>query len=670
MDKFFDKFYYGGDYNPNQFPKEIWYEDMRLFKLAGVNIVTLPVFSWASLQPSENEYDFSWLDEIFDLVEQNGIDICLATSTAAQPAWMSKRYPEVCPVDENGVRVKHGWRVNFCPNSEVYRHFASKLAGKLAEHYKDRKSIKVWHIGNEYGPVCYCDTCAGKFREWLKKKYKTIENLNKAWNLQFWGHTVYDWDEVLPPSNIAGGKIVHQARALDYFRFMNDSVLECYLLEKEEIRKHTPNIPITTNLMGTYKPLDYFKWAKEMDIVSWDSYPRANDPMSNIAMRHDLMRGLKEGQSFMLMEQTPSQQNWQAYNSLKKPGIMRLWSYQAIAHGADTVMFFQMRRSHGGCEKFHGALIAHVGHENTRVFRECAELGAELPKLKEIIGSRVKAKAAILFDWENWHALELSSGPSKDLKYVPEINRYHSAFYNNNVTVDVINPSFDLSKYDVVVAPVLYMVREGVAENIKEYVKNGGTFITTFFSGIVDENDYVTMKGYPGELRDLLGIWAEEIDPLFPEDKNGIVMQENDLGLSGEYECKLICDIIHSEGAKVLGVYKDNFYMGMPCLTVNEYGKGKAYYVATAPSAEFMDAFIKGICQQKNILPKYTFDKGIEFTERENEHGKYLFVLNHNTCEASIDLADDKFVDLLTSKEYSGKATLPKYGVLVLKKIN
>lgn len=670
MDSYFDKFYYGGDYNPDQWDKSIWLEDMRLFKLAGINILTLPVFSWAKLQPSENEYNFAWLDEIFDLIEKNSIDICLATSTAAQPPWMSRKYPEVCPAGEDEVRMKHGERVNFCPNSTIYRKFSRALAGELAKHYKNRKSIKVWHISNEYGPVCYCENCAKKFRQWCKEKYKTIEEVNKAWNTSFWGHTYYDWEEILPPSKKSGGKIVHSARAIDYFRFMSDSVLECYIGEYEEIKKHTPNIPITTNFMGSYKDLDYFKWAKYIDIISWDSYPAANTPISSTAMRHDLMRGLKQGQPFMLMEQTPSQQNWQKYNSLKKPGVMRLWSYQAVARGADTIMFFQMRRSRGGCEKFHGALIAHAGHENTRVFRECSELGKELPKLREVLGGKINAKAAIMFDWENWNAIELTSGPSVDLKYLPQIIKYHAAFYNNNIAVDIVHPSFDLSKYDIVVAPTLYMLRKNDAENIKNYVYNGGTFITTFFSGIVDENDLATMKGYPGELREVTGVWAEEIDALFPDEKNGIIFKNNLEGFDEEYDCSLLCDIIHAESAEVLAVYRNNFYKDTPVVTRNSYGKGTAYYIGSFPEQRFVDDLISYLCLEKGITCDVIAEQGIEVSKRENENGEYVFVLNHNTHEASFDLLNNKYVDILSGVEYEGQNLIKSNEVLILKKVN
>jgi len=666
--------FYGGDYNPDQWPEKTWPEDMRLFKKAGINIITLPVFSWAKLQPAEDTYDFEWLDKVLDLAWENGIYVCLATPTAAQPAWMSLRYPEVLPVDREGRKRKHGGRVNYCPNSRKYREFSANIARKLAERYKDHPALLVWHISNEYGPYCYCDNCAAGFRAWLREKYGTIEEVNRRWNMNFWGHTVYSWEEIVPPS-LLNEKRLHngeeitcfQGMSLDYNRFMSDSVLQCYLGEYRAIKEMTPDVPVTTNLMGTYKPLDYFKWAEHMDVVSWDNYPPLDAVMSNVAMRHDLMRGLKNGQPFMLMEQTPSQQNWQAYNSLKRPGVMRLWSYQAVAHGADTVMFFQLRQSRGACEKYHGAVIAHAGHENTRVFRECAELGAELKKLGDsFLGARLNPKVGIIFDWDNWWAVEFSSGPTIRLKYVEQVEKYYKAFYDKNIAVDMIGSGADLSRYDIVVAPVLYMIKPGVAGRIEDFVKNGGAFVTTFFSGIVDENDLVTLGGYPGELRRLLGIWAEEIDALLPEMKNRMVMTEPLGRTAGEYDCGMLCDLINPEDARTLAVYGDDFYAGRPCLTENTFGKGKAYYIATDPDDRFLADFMGYLCDCKGLRAPLDVPPGVEVTRRFKAQKAFTFILNHNNYAVNIDLKDKKYYDLISSEEKEGGLVLEAKDVAIL----
>lgn len=443
QDSRINKVLYGGDYNPEQWPEEIWEEDMRLFKLAGIDEVTLNVFSWAALQPSEDTYNFEKLDKIMDLVEANGLKVFLATSTAAHPAWMAKRHPDILRTEFSGMKRKFGSRHNSCQNSPTYQKYSVLLAKKLAERYGERECVIGWHICNEYGGECYCENCEKQFRVWLKEKYGTIEEVNKAWDTSFWGHTFYDWDEIVLPNMLSEhfepDRTTFQGISLDYRRFNSEGMLKCYQAEATAIRSVVPDAKITTNLMGFYKPLDYQMWAKSMDFISWDNYPANEDPYSRIAMNHDLMRGIKGGQPFVLMEQTPSVTNWLAYNALKRPGVMRLWSYQAMAHGADAVLFFQMRRSIGACEKYHGAVIDHVGTENTRVFREISQLGKELQQLGDkTLGARSRAKAAILVDWDNWWAIEYSAGPSRDLKYLDEVFLYYRALEEQNYAVDII----------------------------------------------------------------------------------------------------------------------------------------------------------------------------------------------------------------------------------------
>ncbi|UKS24110.1 beta-galactosidase [Paenibacillus sp. HWE-109] len=662
--------YYGGDYNPDQWPEEVWQEDMRLFKLAGINIVTLPVFSWAKLQPSEDVYDFEWLDKIIDTVSKEGIFLCLATSTAAQPAWMSRLYPEVLPVDIDGRKRTHGSRVNFCPNSSVYRKFSQRLASKLAERYGNHPSLLVWHIGNEYGPHCYCDTCASAFRTWLQNKYGSLEVVNRVWNMSFWSHTVYEWDEIVLPTNLNGNNKCFQGIALDYKRFMSDAILACYQGEYDTIKAITPDIKITSNIWGLFNGLDLKKWADRMDVVSWDSYPQMNEPMSNVAMRHDYMRGLKDGQPFMLMEQTPSQQNWQPYNSLKRPGVMRLWSYQAIARGADTVMFFQLRRSVGACEKYHGALIAHAGHEHTRVFKECTQLGQELLALGDtLLDSVTESKVALLFDIDTWNAVEMTSGPNVDLDYLKQAQKYYKAFYDLNVSIDVISPLSDFSKYELVIAPVMYMMKPGVSERLRSFVIMGGTFVTSFFSGIVNENDLVTLGGYPGELRDLLGIWVEEIDALQPEMTNTILMSSSFGKLRGEYECGLLCDLLHLEGAEALAYYGLDFYAGMPAVTLNKFGLGEAFYVATDPDPKFLAEFSQTLCERLNLQPAHQAPYGVEMKSRQKEGRTYTFVLNHNAYESVILLNEGNYKDLLSHRVYERALVLEPHGVAILEEV-
>lgn len=665
------KIWYGGDYNPEQWGPETWQEDERMFKLAGIDVATVNVFSWAMLQQDEDTYDFSFLDATIDRLYKSGVHVCLATSTGAHPAWMARKYPDVLRVDVQGRKRRFGGRHNSCPNSPAYRKYSEKLAGLLAERYKDHPGLLIWHVSNEYGGYCYCDNCAAAFRTWLKERYGTLDEVNRAWNTRFWGHTFYDWEDIVVPNELSeewnGNRTNFQGISLDYRRFQSQSLLDCYKLEYEAIKKYTPDIPVTTNLMGFYPELDYFEWAKYMDIVSWDNYPSLDTPVSHTAMTHDLMRGLKSGAPFMLMEQTPSQQNWQPYNSLKRPGVMRLWSYQAVAHGADTVLFFQLRRSIGACEKYHGAVIEHVGHEHTRVFREVAELGRELQQLGgTLLDARTEAKVAIVYDWENRWATELSSGPTVALNYVNEVHKYYDALFRMHVECDMVSVEEDFGKYEIVIAPVMYMVKPGFAKKVEEFTQNGGTFVTTFFSGIVNENDLVTTGGYPGELRPVLGIWAEEIDALFPDQKNQIVMKQPWGELTGPYECGLLCDLIHAEGAEVLAEYDPDFYKGMPVLTVNRFGNGRAYYVASSPEASFLQGFLKNLCEEKGIKPLLEAPAGVETARRVKDGKAYLFLLNHNAEDTQVDIGANTKKELLSGETLAGTVTVSGRGVLIL----
>lgn len=632
-----DKIPYGGDYNPEQWSGDIWQEDMRLFGEAGIDIVTLNVFSWAAIQLDETTYNFTRLDEIMELVRAHGKKVCMATSTAVHPAWMAKRYPDVLRTDFEGRRRKFGSRHNSCPNSPTYRKYAPALAKKLAEHYRDFDNIAMWHVSNEFGGECYCENCEKAFRVWLKKRYHTLDSVNRAWNTSFWGHTFYDWDEIVVPDmrseHFGTDRTTFQGISLDYRRFMSDSILECYQLEYDAIKSVLPDAAITTNLMGFYKPLDYFKWAKQMDFVSWDNYPANEDSYAKIAMSHDLMRGIKQGEPFALMEQTPSVTNWLPYNALKRPGVMRLWSYQAVAHGADTVMFFQMRRSIGACEKYHGAVIDHVGTGNTRVFREISVLGKELEHIgKRTFGMRTNSQIALMMDWDNWWAIEYSAGPSCKLRYLTELGRFYEVLRKMNYNVDIVEPGDDLTPYRMVVAPVLYMLRGDEDENIRSFVKNGGCFVTTYFSGYVQENDLVVTGGYPGRLRDILGIWVEEEDALPEGTKNAFRYHGT------EYPAEMLCDLLHLEGARQIDEsgYLTDFYQGMPVLTRNQFGQGTAYYTAAASNEAFYRDFLGTLCEENGIEPVLHAPEGVEAASRENEKERLIFLLNHNEEDAVV----------------------------------
>ncbi|NLT74624.1 MAG: beta-galactosidase [Chloroflexi bacterium] len=658
-----DKIWYGADYNPDQWPEEVWDEDVQLMKLAHVDVVTLPVFSWTLLQPVEDRYDFAWLDRILDKLASAGVYACIATSTAAQPAWMSLRYPDILRTDVQGIRHKHGGRTNFCPNSPTYRRLSRELTLRLATRYKDHSALVAWHIANEYGTHCYCELCAEAFRDWLKARYGSLDAVNAAWNNNFWSHGLTQWAEIETPTT--NGERNNMPMLLDYDRFQNDSLLACYRNEYDAIRSVCPDVAITTNLMGHFRPLNYHSWAPYLDVVSWDSYPFPDEHPSSVAFKHELMRGLRGGQPFMLMEQTPSQVNWMPRNQLKRPGVMRLWSYQAVAHGADTVMFFQFRRARGGPEKMHGAIVDHVGHERTRVFQEVASLGAELESLGEaLVDTRQNARCAVLFDWENWWGIDYSVRPSCDLDYVASCKKYYRALWSANIATDVVSPDSALESYDIVIAPMLYMLRPGVAERLTEYVRQGGTLVVGHFSGIVDENDLATGEGYPGGLRQVLGIWVEEHDALL--EGQGVPVSTERWGrISGTYSAHVLCDLLHLEGAVARAQFAGEFYAGYPAITDHTFGEGRALYVASDMEQSLLTDLVLTLCDEKGIRAPLEACEGVEIAQRSAGGRTYTLVLNHLDTECQLTMPSPA-QDLLSGREMAGTLTLAPKDVLIL----
>jgi beta-galactosidase len=657
--------WHGGDYNPEQWPPAVWDEDMALMQASSFRVATVGVFSWATLQPEEDRFEFGWLDDVIAKLHGAGRLLVLATPTAAQPAWMSRRYPDVLRADAYGRRVHHGGRTNFCPSSPTYRRFAVAIATRLAERYGNHPALMLWHVANEYATPCYCEICAAGFREWLRRRYGTLDELNARWYTRFWSHTYGDWDEVEPP--YANGEYVTHGLTIDYRRFQSDAMLECFTLERDAIRPRSPGVPITTNFMGAYPHLDYRSWAKELDVVAWDCYPKPSDRPADIAFLHDLNRGLKDGRPFLLLEQTPSSQNWQPVNALKRPGVLRLWSYLAIAHGADSAMYFQWRRSRGGGEKFHGAVVEHSDRADTRVFREVSELGAELERLGDtMIGARTPARVAVVFDWGSWWALEAAIGPINPKEYVGAVRKHYGALWRRNVPVDIVFADSDLAGYDLVVAPMLHMLRPGFAERVEALLERGGSFVATYLSGVVDESDLVFEGGWPGPLRRLLGLWVEEIDALYEGQGNRVVMA----GGGESYTCGRLCDIVRLEGAEAIAVYGEDFYAGMPALTVNRLGAGRAYYLATDPEERMLDDFYGGLLAAHGIEAALATPAEVEVAVREKDGRRLLFLLNHGAQAAQVALPEgQRYRDHLAEGERSGALELPPHGVALLEAI-
>jgi beta-galactosidase len=623
--------WYGGDYNPEQWPEAIWSEDAELMQQAGVTMVSLGIFSWAMLEPREGEFDFGWLDRAMELLHAAGVRVDLATATASPPPWLTHRYSEVLPVTKDGVRLFAGSRQQYCPSSPTYRRLAARLTSKIAERYADHPALAMWHINNEYGchvSHCYCETSSKAFRAWLEARYGTIEVLNAAWGTTFWSQRYSEFAEVQPPR--AMPSFGNPAQLLDFDRFSADQLLELYRAEAAIVRAATPSIPVTTNFMGFFKGADYWEWAKEVDVVSDDSYPDPADSSSPAyaAMTRDLMRSLRHGQPWILMEQAPSAVNWRARNSPKAPGQMAAWSKQAVARGADGILFFQWRQSIAGAEKFHSGMVPHAGTD-TRVWREICELGADLAGLGDIEGSRVDARVAMVFEWDSWRSLEQQAVPTR-LSYVEQVFAWYSPLFERNVLTDFVRADADLSGYDVVIVPSLFCATPAALENLAAYADRDGHLLVTFQTGIVDERMQITSGGYLGALRAALGASIEEFAPLAPPDPDQrgagtppTVSLEGEIAGTGT----LWTEKVHATDSQVISRFSSGMLAGSPAITRRK----NAWYVATQPEA----ALVGGLLDE--VLASAGVATDAPGTIERVRRGRYSFAIDHASQTAQVE---------------------------------
>jgi len=669
---------HGGDYNPDQWIKtpEIWDEDMRLMKLSGCNAMSICIFSWSSLEPEEGRFEFGWLDSIMDKLADNNAHAVMATPSGGKPAWMSRKYPEIRKMDPKGdVRSLHGGRHNHCRTSPVYREKCVTLNSHLAERYKNHPALVLWHASNEYnGGDCHCPLCYDAFHNWLKERYDNdIDKLNQAYWSAFWSHSFPDFSYVIPTDRGIHGLMI------DWERFKTHQTIDFYKAETAPLREISPDIPVTTNFMPNAATLDYGSFAKAVDVISWDSYPRWHEPVDPIdeavltAHTHNLCRSLKGGQPFMLMESVPSIPTRGKVKKRKEPGMNLLSSLQAIAHGSDTVQYFQWRKSRGCMEKFHGAVVDHEGSEKTREFKEVADVGKALALLDDVVGTSVSPEVAIIQDWENEWALEQGARIylGENIKYRQELAAHYRPFWQAGVPVDVVDQEGDLSSYKMIVIPLAYMMRPGFANKIKQFVKNGGTAVMTYWSGVVDQTDLCHLGGIPGEgLREVFGVWEEESQSYYPHESVSIHSQAgNSLGLNGSYKGIDTCSVIHAEGSEVLATYTDQYFAGSPMATANNHGKGKAYYLAARTEKEFLSDFYGALIKENKFKKAINTELPYGVTAQLRTDGKkpYIFLMNFNETEATVSL-DDQYTDLLQGCDVKGNLVMPKYGVSVLSK--
>ncbi|MDN4609874.1 beta-galactosidase [Arthrobacter burdickii] len=650
---------YGGDYNPEQWPLATQVEDAELMQQAGVNLVSVAIFSWAMLEPREGQYDFGWLDEVMDRLHAAGIQVALATATASPPPWLTRYHPEILPRLADGTVLHQGGRQAYAVSSPVFRDYAVRMTRVMAERYRNHPAVALWHIDNELGchvPHDFSDHAAAAFRRWLEARYGTVEALNAAWGTAFWSQRYDSFDEVLPPRTASGN--ANPTQQLDFARYSSDELLVHYRALRDVLREVAPQVPTTTNLMlstGT-KWMDYFSWAQDLDVVANDHYLLAHDPEGHVelAFSADLTRGVAGGNPWILMEHSTSAVNWQPRNRTKGPGEMLRNSLSHVARGADAVMFFQWRQSAAGAEKFHSAMVPHAGTD-TDVWRNTVALGQALRALAPVKGSRVRADVALVFDYPSWWGAELDSHPTHDIAYTQQVIAWYRQLWHRGITVDIVPVGADLTGYRLVVVPTLYTVTDADAGRVAAAAHAGATVLVTYFSGIVDENDHVRLGGYPGAFRELLGVRTEEFHAL----------QEGErVTLDDATTADVWSEKIHLTGATAVRSYADGALAGLPAVTRHDVGAGTAWYVATRLDDEATSRLTDALVAEAGVRPTVeSLPTGVEVVRRGEGANSFLFVLNHT---ADNIIVPGRGTDLLTGTTYDGKVEVPAFAVAIL----
>ncbi len=671
-----DALMHGGDYNPEQWldRPDILKKDIELLILAKINTVSVGIFSWSFLEPREGEFDLDWLARIIESLYRHGISVILSTPSGARPKWLADKYPEVLRVDAERRRQHYGLRHNHCYTSPVYRQKVRTINMQLARRFGEHPAVRLWHISNEYGGECHCPLCQEAFRDWLRARYHTIEELNSRWCTAFWSHTYQGFEQVESPSPL--GEPLLNGLNLDWRRFVTDRTVDFARQEIAALREAGSNKPVTINMMYDHRPLNYHRFADLLDIVSWDNYPTWHKGPEHVtaadsAMQHDVMRSIKK-QPFLLMESCPGATSWQSVSKLKRPGVLRAASLQAVAHGADSALYFQIRQSRGGIEKLHGAVIDHYGGQDTRVFEEVTATGAALGALAEVRGTQTAAQAAVVLDWESRWALEDSQGPrNKGLYYKETVQKAYAALRRLGLNVDVIDTEQPLDGYRLVIAPMLYLFRGDFTARVRTFVEQGGSFVLGYWSGVADENDRCFLGGRPHDLMDVMGLRATEIDALYDGEENRLnPAADNALGLKNTYRCERFCELVRLDGATPLLEYAEDFYAGTPAATAHSYGRGMAYYLCAEGEQRMYDDLAEAIVRNIGLaLPSGApLPTGIEVTERRSDTARYLFVQNFTRQPASLPFSPEGWDMLYGDFTNEGKARLIPFGTAVLKR--
>jgi len=666
-------FRFGVDYYPEHWSEERWATDAKLMQDAGINTVRLAEFAWSKLEPQDGIFDFDWLDRAIAVLAEHGIDIILGTPTASPPAWLMAKHPDAFLVDENGRQRTYGNRREYCPTNEAYLHHSLRVVRAMAQRYAARDEVFAWQIDNEFGDRCFCSSCAAAFRKWLEGKYGTLDAVNSAWGTIFWSHTYSHWDQI--PVPITAGGAPNPGLALDYRRFCSDSYVRFQKQQIDVIRAACTEAVITHNMMGFgYDKIDYFDLAQDVDVVSWDNYQRnqfhglqADADWGGSALSNDAMRGLKR-KNFWVMEQQAGPAGWDIVGVTPRPGELRLWAYQAVAHGADAILFFRWRTARWGTEEYWHGVLDHHGEPGRR-YEEIQKMGRELARIgDEILGSAPKADVAMLSSYDSRFAFQIQ-GHNPRFSYEQCIASWHRAFHRRNVSIDVIRPGDDLDGYRLVVAPAFHVVTDDDARHLTEYVKAGGILVLTARSGVKDAANAVVNMRLPGLLRELSGIHVEEYDSLAPDMSNAVLISDRSISERERLPINCWCDVLELEAASTVATYDEGYYAGRPAITLNSYGRGRTIYVGAIGDGDVPEGLADWLLQLSQTQVLADPSPGVEIAARYEGRTQLLVVLNHTGDPQEIKLRGES-EDLITGDRLSDGEPLviPPVDVRLLKR--
>jgi len=672
----------GVDYYPDQTPESLWEEDARKISEAGLTNVRIAEFAWALMEPTESKFDFAWLQRAVDILHRNNIAVILGTPSAAPPPWLTMKYPDVVQVNEKGEKLRPGGRRFTCPTNQTYRRLSLAVATEMARKFAAHPGVIGWQIDNELtlgsSPRCYCDFCRAGFQAWARTKYGTLEKVNQTWGTNFWSQRYTDWGQI--PVPLPSGADPNPSLALDYGRYQSFANASFLGEQLAMLRKLCAKHFVTTNNIGVpYDVIDARELYAQLDLVAFDNYPGFFDMLlhqggqtgpllssvipATIAMQHDFGRSILR-KPFLIMEQQSGKAGQQTFSPQPEPGQVRLWSYQAIAHGAMGINYFRWDTATLGAEQYWHGMLNH-DRSQSPAFGEILQTVKELKSLgPEFLNSGYEAQSALYFDYDSSWAVKIQPGHFR-LSYSEQATTWYGAASPSHTGIDLVGPGSDLSAYKIVFAPVVYVLSESQADKIRQYVKNGGVFVTSFRLGVKTESSQIVGTPLPGFLADVMGVTLEDYAPIYAENPQ---VKFAAMLAGADAECGIWADILKPSTAEVLATYSSGQHSGKAAITLNRLGNGQAIYVGADLRGPDLSKVLATFVASAGVKRPLDVPAGVELTVRKNANKRWLCVLNHHSQSRTINL-DGSFKDAITGQAHSGAAEIGGYGVFVLEKM-